>query len=80
MKIEIEIRDDIKPEQALDCVRQVVEEGKISKGDKGKMYYCWASIFEVFNTMANRQDYNIVVVTQRYRKNDCFVVLKEKRL
>ena len=45
-KIQIEIRDDIKPEIALSCVARVVASGKISKGENGKMYYCWATTFD----------------------------------
>ena len=46
MKIEIEIRDDISPELAIEAVRQVIAHGKVSRGEKGKMYYCWATSFE----------------------------------
>lgn len=71
MRIEIDIRDDIKPEIALECVKQVVRRGKISVGEKGKMYYCWATIF-------TSDPGEIVVSTRQYRKNDCFLVTKRK--
>ena len=68
-KIHIEIRDDIKPEIALFCVARVVANGKISKGENGKMYYCWATTFDA-------PDGKIAVSTRQYRKNDCFIVWK----
>ncbi len=71
-KIQIEIRDDIPPALALDAVRHVVEGGKISTGEKGKKYYCWATVFTT--TDLNK----IMVATRQYRKNDCFVVYKMK--
>jgi hypothetical protein len=71
MKIQIDIRNNISPTLALEAVKQVVAHGKISEGEKGKKYYCWATSFET-----NEGD--IVVSTRQYRKNDCFVVYKEK--
>ena len=73
MKIVIDIREDIKPEIALECVRTVVAEGKISVGEKGKMYYCWATTFDT-----NQGE--IAVITRDYRVNDCFVVQKSKHV
>lgn len=70
-KIEIDIRDEISPLLAINAVRQVIEKGKISKGEKGKMYYCWATFFDTM-------DGEIIVSTRQYRKNDCFVVFKQK--
>lgn len=72
-KMEIEIRDGINPVQALEAVKQVVEHGKVSEGEKGKKYYCWATVFK--NTDDSSQ---FVVATRQYRKNDCFVVYKIK--
>ena len=69
--MKIDIRDEIPPEIALECVKQVVSEGKISVGEKGKKYYCWVTSF---NTSIGK----IVVVTRQYRKDDCFVVYKYK--
>lgn len=71
MRIEIEIQDEIPEELALEAVRQVVQEGKVSVGEKGKMYYCWATFFQ---SSIGR----IAVHTRQYRKNDCFLVYKEK--
>ena len=70
--MKIDIRDDIPPEVALEAVKQVVREGKISKGEHGKMYYCWATSF---STNIGK----IMVVTRQYRKSDCFVVYKDKQ-
>ena len=72
-KISIEIRDDISPIQALEAVKQVMEHGKVSEGERGRKYYCWATVFK--NTEDNSQ---FVVATRQYRKNDCFVVYKTK--
>ena len=70
MRVEIDIRDDIKPDIALECVKRVIQGRKISEGENGKMYYCWATIF---NTSLGE----LVVCTRQYRKNDCFVVYKK---
>ena len=68
-KIHIDIRDNIKAELALRLVSRVIAGGKISKGENGKMYYCWATVFDT-------TDGEIVVSTRQYRKTDCFVVYK----
>lgn len=73
MKVEIDIRDDIKPEIALECVKQVIRGGKVSAGENGKMYYCWATTFD---TPLGE----LVVYTRQYRKNDCFMVYKNKNV
>lgn len=71
-KIEIDIRDNITPSTALNVVRNVVEMGKISIGEKGKKYYCWATSFTT-------EEGDMMVYTRQYRKNDCFLVCKYKR-
>lgn len=73
MKVEIDIRDDIKPEIALECVKQVILGGKVSAGENGKMYYSWATTFD---TPLGE----LVVYTRQYRKNDCFMVYKNKNV
>ena len=69
MKIHLDIRDDIPPNIALECVKQVVEEGRISA--QGKMY-AYATIF---NTTYLGE---IVVAARPYRKSDCFIVYKNQ--
>lgn len=69
MRIEIDIRDNILPEIALECVKQVIASGKTSKDSEGKMHYCWGTTFET------RQGF-VGVFTREHRKNDCFVVQK----
>lgn len=69
IKINIDIRDKIKPDLALRLVARVVADGKVSRGENGKMYYCWLTVFDT-------PDGEIAVSTRQYRKNDCFVVLK----
>ena len=73
MKVEIDIRDNIKPEIALECVKQVIQGGKVSVGENRKMYYCWAT---TFGTPLGE----LVVYTRQYRKNDCFMVYKNKNV
>ena len=68
--MKIDIKDDINPCIALELVKRVVANGKVSKGEKGKMYYCWATEFDV-----NNETY--VVWTRQYRKDDCFMVYKK---
>ena len=68
-KINIDIWDNINPVTALNLVASVIDAGKISKGENGKMYYCWLTVFDT-------PDGKIAVSTRQYRKNDCFVVHK----
>lgn len=65
----IQIKDGIDPALALDLVKQVVEQGKISKGEHGKMYYCWWTVFTI-----DGEEYH--VQCRQYRKSDCFLVRK----
>lgn len=68
--MKIDIRDGISETLALELVLEVVRQGRISEGEKGKMYYFWATGFNV-----NGIEY--VVSTRQYRKSDCFVVYKK---
>ena len=70
-KIHIEIRDDIKPSIAVQCVKQVIDMGMISHDSKGGEHYCWATRFAA-------TEGNIIVSVRPYRKSDCFVVYKDK--
>lgn len=72
MRIEVDIWDGINPITALECVKQVIQEGKVSEGENGKMYYCWAT---TFNTPFGE----LVVYTRQYRKNDCFRVYRKSK-
>jgi hypothetical protein len=67
--MKIEIKDGIDPVVALKLVTEVVEMGKISEGEHGKMYYCWWTSFNV-----NGEE--IHVQCRQYRKSDCFLVRK----
>lgn len=69
MRVEIEIKDGINPVTALEAVGQVIAGGKVSHGENGKPYYCWATTFD-------SMEGEIVVFTRQYRKNDCFLVQK----
>lgn len=69
IKINIDIQDAIEPGLALLLVARVIDAGKISKGENGKMYYCWATTFDA-------PDGELTVWTRQYRKTDCFVVMK----
>lgn len=71
-KIHIDIRDNINPELVLHLVARVIDAGKISKGENGKMYYCWLTVFDT-------PDGEIAVSTRQYRKNDCFIIWKYER-
>ena len=71
MKIHIDIRDDITIGLAMTCVKQVIDDGKVSTDTKGNKYNCWATMF-------NTDEGKIVVSTRPYRKSDCFVVYKYK--
>ncbi len=66
MKIHIDIRHDISPTIALECVRQVIAQGKASNDGKS---YCYAAAFDT-------SEGEVYVVTRPYRKSDCFLVYK----
>lgn len=66
--MKIEIRKNIPDEIAIELVRIVIQQGRISKG-KDRMYYCWA-------TKMTYQDEEYTVYVRDNRKTDCFVVTK----
>lgn len=66
--MKIEIRKNIPDEIAIELVRIVIRQGRISKG-KDRMYYCWA-------TKIIYQDEEYTVYVRDNRKTDCFVVTK----
>lgn len=68
-RIHIDIRDDVDPVVALECVRRVVAMGRVSNG--GTMYSYGTSFLTV--------DGLVWVYTRAYRKSDCFYVCKDKR-
>lgn len=68
MRIEIDIRDGIAPEIALECVANVVGMGRISNEGKN---YCFVTTFR-------HGEEKIVVFTRDNRKNDCFIVKKDE--
>jgi hypothetical protein len=72
MKIHIDIQDDTSPTLALECVRHVINDGRVSQGEHGKMYYCWATTFTT-------NEGELLVLTRQYRKSDCFIVRKTKK-
>lgn len=69
--MKIDIRDGIPDDIALQCVHLVVSKGRVSKGEKGRMYYCWATL--ISTTVGD-----VWVLTRQYRKNDCFLVYKDR--
>ena len=66
--MKIEIRKNIPDEIAIELVRTVIRQGRISKG-KDRMYYCWA-------TKITYKDEEYTVYVRDNRKTDCFVVTK----
>ena len=66
MKIHIDIRHGISPTIALECVRQVIAQGKISDGGN---QYCYATTFDT-------SEGEVWVHSRPYRKSDCFLVYK----
>ena len=66
--MKIEIRKNIPDEIAIELVRMVIRQGRISKG-KDRMYYCWA-------TKITYQGKEYTVHVRDNRKTDCFVVTK----
>lgn len=72
-KIIISIEDDIKTATAINAVKIVVADGKVSEDTKGRKYYCWATTF-------NTDEGKIIVFTKQTRREGLasFRVLKEK--
>lgn len=66
MKIHINIKHDISLTIALECVRQVIAQGKLSANGKS---YCYATTFDT-------NDGEVWVAVRPYRKSDCFLVYK----
>lgn len=66
MRIHLDIRDDIPPTIALECVRHVVAQGRMSNSGKS---YCYATAFETSLG-------DVWVSTRQYRKSDCFLIYK----
>ena len=66
MKIHIDIRHNISPIIALECVRQVIAQGKISADGKS---YCYATTFAT-------DEGEVCVENRPYRKSDCFLIYK----
>lgn len=64
MRIHIDIEEGIAPTIALECVKQVVNMGRISKNDT---MYCYATEFDTKHG-------ELVVLTRDNRKTDCFAV------
>lgn len=68
MKIHLDIRHDISPTIALECVRQVIAQGKISANGQS---YSYATTFDT-------NEGEIWVATRLYRKSDCFLIYKNE--
>ena len=69
MRIHIDIEDGITPTVALECVKQVVNMGRISKDDT---MYCYATTFDTSQG-------ELVVLTRDHRKSDCFIVQRNNK-
>lgn len=67
-KIHLDIRCDISPTIALECVRQVIAHGKVSANGKS---YCYATLFDT-------DEGEVWVAVRPYRKSDCFLVYKNE--
>lgn len=68
-RIHITIYDDIDESTALECVKQVVSMGRISKNNT---MFCYASVLETSKYG------DVAVFTRDYRKSDCFFVCKHE--
>ena len=68
MRIHLDIRNDIPPTIALECVKQVIKGGRISNGGKS---YCYVTTFDT-NVGEVR------VAPRENRKSDCFIIYKNE--
>ena len=69
MRIYLDIRNNIEPDIALQCVQIVIQAGKISNNNKS---YCCVTTFPYKKGL-------LVVHTRPYRKNTCFIIYKEDK-
>lgn len=69
MKIHLDIRHDISPTIALECVKQVIMQGKISASGKS---YCYATTFDT-------NEGEVWVAVKPNRKTDSFLVYKNQK-
>lgn len=69
MRIHIDIRNDIPPTIALECVKQVIKGGRISNGGKS---YCYVTTFDT-------NVGEVCVATREHRMSDCFVIYKNEK-
>ena len=67
MKIQINIKDDTSPTLALECVKKVIKEGRISNLGKN---YCLGTSFTTNEGI-------VWVDTVPNRKSDCFLIYKD---
>lgn len=68
MKIHLDIRDDVSPTIALECVKQVIRQGKISANNKS---YSYATTFVTIEG-------DVCVAVRPYRKSDCFLIYQNQ--
>lgn len=66
MKIHIDIRDYISPTLALECVKQVIKQSRISTNSKSHGYA----------TTFGTSEGEVWVAVRPYRVSDCFLVYK----
>lgn len=69
MKIHLDIRHDISPTIALECVKQVIIQGKLSENGKS---FCYATTFDT-------NEGEVCVAVRPYRKSNCFLVYKNQQ-
>ena len=69
MKIHLDIRSDISPTLALECVKQAIGRGKISAD--GKSYFYATTLFDT-------NEGEVLVAARPYRKSDCFLIYKNE--
>ena len=63
MRIHLDIRNDIPPTIALECVKQVIESGRIP--------HCYVTTFDT-------NVGEVLVTTRENRKSDCFIIFKNE--
>jgi hypothetical protein len=68
MKIHLDIKHDISPTIALECVRQVIAQGKVSANGQS---YCYATAFDT-------NEGEVWVAVRPYRKSVCFLIYKNE--
>lgn len=69
--------EDVSEIEAITCVREVIDSGRVSENSKGIKHFCWATTFK---NKFSLKKILVAVRTKRTEKSpDSFIVYKIKK-